>query len=163
MDIQSVSQKLNLKYYKSLQISLSHEDITIDWLNQHINSLQDTINDRTDTPTTTDVATVITSASKQVNDMNKHSQIFEDASIYKKPWVKLNPIHKILKIKEYVNSLKIYSEKERALLKDELIELIKIKVLTKKENVDYDQVNGKIESLKNLQYENGKYFYLYNK
>ena len=52
------------------------------------------------------------------------------------------------------------SEKDRVKLKDELVVLIKEKILTKKENVKYDEVNGKIISLPNLQYKNGKYFYL---
>ena len=79
--------------------------------------------------------------------------------MYKKPWVKLNPVHKILKIKEFVNNLKITSEKDRILLRDELIDLVKLKILTKKEKVNYDEVNGKIISLSDLQYKNEKYFY----
>jgi len=52
------------------------------------------------------------------------------------------------------------SEKDKIKLKDELVSLIKDKVLTKKEKIKYDEVNGKIISLPNLQYKNGKYFYL---
>ena len=93
-------------------------------------------------------------------ESDNHKQIFSDDSLYKKSWTKLNAIHKILKIKEFVNNLKINSEKERFQLRDDLIELIKLKVLTKKEKVSYDEINGKIISLVDLQYKNGKYYYL---
>ena len=90
---------------------------------------------------------------------SNHNQIFNDDDLYKKSWSKLNSIHKILKIKEFVNNLKINSEDERTNLKDELTSLIKSKVLTNKDKIKYDEVNGKIISLVNLQYKNGKYFY----
>ena len=61
-------------------------------------------------------------------ESENHKQIFSDEELYKKPWPKLNPVHKILKIKEFVNNLKINSEKERAQLKDELIDLVKLKI-----------------------------------
>ena len=54
------------------------------------------------------------------------------------------------------------SEKDKIKLKDKLVELIKEKKLTKKENVIYDEINGKIISLPNLQYKDGNYFYLEN-
>jgi hypothetical protein len=77
--------------------------------------------------------------------------------LYKKPWQKLNTIHKILKIKEFVNNLNISSNEEKEKLKGDLIMLIKNKILTKKENVDYDDENGKILNIKKLQYNN-KYY-----
>ena len=40
-----------------------------------------------------------------------------------------------------------------------MVTLVKTKILTKKEKVKYDEVNGKIISLTNLQYKNGKYYY----
>ena len=94
------------------------------------------------------------------SETENHKQIFADEDLYKKSWQKLNSIHKILKIKEFVNNLKMDSEKDKIKLKDELVGLIKDKVLTNKEKVKHDEVNGKIISLPNLQYKNGKYFYL---
>ena len=93
------------------------------------------------------------------SENENHKQIFSDEELYKKPWVKLNSIHKILKIKEFVNGLKIESEKDRVELRDQLVDLVKMKILSKKEKVKYDEVNGKIISLTNLQYKNGKYYY----
>ena len=80
--------------------------------------------------------------------------------MYKKPWNKLNPIHKVLKIKEFINNLTNISDDEKDKLKEELIQLVKTKVLYKKEKVNYDENNGKIISLINLQYKNNKYIYL---
>ena len=51
------------------------------------------------------------------------------------------------------------SEKDRVQLRDELIDLVKLKILTKKDKVDYDEINGKIKSLCDLQYKNDKYYY----
>ena len=96
------------------------------------------------------------------SETDNHKQIFADGDLYKKSWQKLNSIHKILKVKEFVNNLKMNSEKDKIKLKDKLVELIKEKKLTKKENVIYDEINGKIISLPNLQYKDGNYFYLEN-
>ena len=80
---------------------------------------------------------------KTNSDSEKYKDIFSDNSLYKKPWNKLNPIHKNLKLKEFVNNLQI-NENEKKVLNDKFSELIKSKVLTKKENITYDEINGKI-------------------
>ena len=72
---------------------------------------------------------------------------------------KLNQIHKILKMKEFINSLTNINVNEKDKLKENLIELIKNKVLSKKEKINYDETNGKIISLINLQYKDNKYIY----
>lgn len=156
MDIVTIMDKLNIKYYQSIKYNLTKNNIEYEWLNQHINKLMKKIDNDKITETATEKKQEKTVSSESEN----HKQIFNDDSLYKKPWSKLNSIHKILKIKEFVNNLKINSEKDRNLLKDELIGLIKTKVLTKKDKVKYDETNGKIVSLTNLQYKEGKYFYL---
>ena len=77
--------------------------------------------------------------------------------LYQKPWTKLTPIHKIIKIKEFVNKLLINDEEEKQILKDKLVEMVKNKSLTKKESVNYDSVKSKVVSITKLKYENGKY------
>ena len=130
MEIDTIINKLKIKYYKALIKSLNKSNTTYDWLNNYV---------------------------EQLKTEDKH--MYSDKSLYTKPWSKLNAIHKILKIKEFVENLKINSEKERTKLKDELISLVKAKVLTKKEKVKYDENNGKISSIVNLQYKDNKYFY----
>jgi hypothetical protein len=82
---------------------------------------------------------------------------YTDDYLYLKPWVKLNTIHKIIKIKEYINMLLINDENEKNELKEKLINMIKTKIITKKDSILYDSTKGKIISIPNLQFINGKY------
>ncbi len=169
-DLDFINKKLEIKYYKSLKLFLGKNNYdnnsNIDWLNNHIDNLISKLpndNDTNDKTSDTQTQTQIDKKKELIetsSETESHKQIFADEDLYKKPWQKLNSIHKILKIKEFVNNLKISSEKDRALLKDELVLLVKTKVLTKKEKVNYDEVNGKIISLNNLEYKDGKYFHL---
>ncbi len=158
MDIEFINKKLEIKYYKGIKESLNKMEISEEWLNDYLDKLYNELNSEnkmSETMTEKKKETPVNNSSETEN----HKQIFADEDLYKKPWPKLNSIHKILKIKEFVNNLKMDSEKDRIKLKDDLVVLIKEKILTKKENVKYDEVNGKIISLPNLQYKNGKYFY----
>lgn len=159
MDIEIINSKLEIKYYKNILQSLDKIDVDEPWLNSHLKNLYDQL------PSESKLSETVTEKKKEINSSSEtenHKQIFADDDLYKKSWQKLNSIHKILKIKEFVNNLKMDSEKEKIKLKDELVNLIKDKILTKKEKVKYDEVNGKIISLPNLQYKNGNYFYLYS-
>jgi len=82
---------------------------------------------------------------------------FSDDYLYQKPWTKLTAIHKIIKIKEFVNNLQIKNEGEKQKIKDKLVELIKNKTLTKKESVIYDFAKAKIISINALKFIEGKY------
>jgi len=156
MDIEIINSKLEIKYYKNILQSLDKIDVDEPWLNNHLKNLYDEL------PSESKLSETVTEKKEKVNSSSEtenHKQIFADDDLYKKSWQKLNSIHKILKVKEFINNLKMDSEKDKIKLKDELVELIKDKVLTKKENVKYDELNGKIISLPNLQYKDGKYFY----
>jgi len=142
MDIDIIVKKLNQNYYKSLIKNLSQNNISYDWLCNHYDNLIDNN---------------IYKQNNITDDKKINKQI--DENMYKKPWTKLNTIHKNLKMKEFVNNLNILNESDKNKLKDELLELIKNKILSKKENVKYDEENGKIISLVKLEYNNGKYSY----
>lgn len=88
----------------------------------------------------------------KVYDNNDNNTVEEsDMSIYyKKSWSKLNKIHKILKIKEFVENSILNKNKKNELIVL-LIELVKNKTLTKKELVDYDEDKCKINSISNLE------------
>jgi hypothetical protein len=170
MNIDTLITNLNLNYYQSLQLAIGKSNC--EWLNEIICELKRlnlmqvapdsesiNMNDYSQTqiqksrePQQTQ-QTILSTAS------SNHNHIFSDDKFYKRPWVKLNPIHKILKIKEFVNNLKIHSEQDRIELRDELILLVKDKKLTKPDHINYDEVSGKIISLTNLQYKNNKYYY----
>jgi hypothetical protein len=163
MDIEFINKKLEIKYYKSVKQTLQKMDINEVCLINHLEKLCDELSNEnkiTETITEKKKEKELVNSSSETEKTENHKQIFADDDLYKKPWPKLNSIHKILKVKEFVNNLKMDSEKDRIKLKDELVCLIKEKILTKKEKVKYDDVNGKIISLPNLQYKNNKYFYL---
>jgi hypothetical protein len=138
MNLDSINNNLSISYYKSIKKSLEKSNNDCEWLNNLIIS--------TDVEKKEDV--------KEIKESN-----ISDNNLYKKPWIKLNPIHKILKIKEFVNNLNIKDDEDKEVLKCELILLIKNKVLTKKECINYDEENGKILQIYKLQYQNNKYFY----
>jgi hypothetical protein len=149
MDISLIKSNLNIKYYESLLYNLSQNDLNYIWLNNYYDSLVN-IN-KTDTEKIIDIHT------EKNTDI---SNIDSDKYLYTKSWSKLNVIHKKLKIKEFVNNLQINCDIERTQLLEKLNELIKLKILTKKDAVNYDEINGKIISLSNLQYNNSKYHYV---
>lgn len=91
------------------------------------------------------------------NTDTEKEMIYSDDFIYKKQWNKLNTVHKIIKVREFVNKLSISDTKQSKLLKDQLINLVKIKKLTKKTSVNYDSVNGRIVSIPVLEYKNNQY------
>lgn len=80
-----------------------------------------------------------------------------DDFVYKKPWNKLNSVHKVIKIKEFINAMSIDDIEMKKHLRTQLIDMIKKKKLTKKNDVEYDQVNGRILSIPALQYKNNNY------
>ena len=82
---------------------------------------------------------------------------FSEEYLYKKTWTKLSKIHKIIKIKEFINNLNIEKENIKNNLEKELTKLVKNNILTKKNMVNYDQNNSKIISIPNLSYKSGKY------
>ena len=82
--------------------------------------------------------------------------IYSDDFIFKKKWNKLNNIHKKIKIKQFINKLKIDDSNKKELI-DVLISLIHKKYLTKKNSVNYDSLNGRIISIPNLKCTNDKY------
>lgn len=138
MDINILKNSLNLKYYENLKNELIKNNINNDWVLDHINILQKD-------------SVIVKSPEIKIES--------NDDYLYKKAWNKLNQIHKVLKIKEFVKNLKINTEDESLLLYNELVELVKNKTLTKKESINYDEINGTIISISNLQYKDNKYYY----
>ena len=112
---------MEIRYYKSILQSLEKMEIDEVWLNNHLKKLYDQLPQEKLSETFTEKKKDPNSSSETEN----HKQIFADDDLYKKSWQKLNSIHKILKVKEFINNLKMDSEKDKIKLKDELVELIK--------------------------------------
>lgn len=152
MDIDSLINNLNVKYYNNLNSYLTKTKLNIDsdWLTDYIKEL-DNINTETETRKTSETT------ESEIKDKKEIRSIFTNEGVYNKPWQKLNQIHKVLKIKEFVNNLSNISDEDKKKLSENLVELVKNKILTKKENVVYDDDNCKVIGIKNLKYENNKY------
>lgn len=157
MNINILINKYQTKYYKNILTNLEKNNIEDNLkkaIYEHINIL-DNINI---------TETIINTTEYNQNDKNSDNSLpteeintSDEYNLYKKSWAKLNSIHKILKIKEFVNNLNIKSDIEKQTLKDNLINSIKNKTLTKKGKIIYDDINGKIISIPDLQYNNGIY------
>ena len=130
MEVNLIKTKLNIKYYQGLLYCLSQDDPNYNWINEYYENLSSMIkNDdkmsdeslsniiKNDDTITEKMPEKMTEKILDKLDLNSsiesdnHKQIFSDDTLYKKSWTKLNAIHKILKIKEFVNNLKINSEK----------------------------------------------------
>lgn len=81
---------------------------------------------------------------------------YNDDYLYRKPWNRLNEIHKIIKVREFVDKLNC-SEDNIIELKKELEDMVYKKKLTKKSTVVYDSKNGYILSIPLLDHRNGRY------
>ncbi|ULY68599.1 hypothetical protein [Chlorella virus XW01] len=77
----------------------------------------------------------------------------EDDYLYKKPWNRLNMVHKIIKIKEFVNSMNISLENKNSLIQKMSL-MIKNKKLQKVSDVEYNQELMKIISINCLSQDN---------
>jgi hypothetical protein len=140
MELSTIQTQLKIQYYTSLILQLKKNKSDT----KHIEKLLNNIND-----------TIIESETTTI--LNTDTDIkSEDDYIYKKEWNKLNNIHKIIKIKEYVNNLSINST-EKDVLKNTFINFVKNKKITKKSSVVYDIINCRIINIPCLEFKNGKY------
>lgn len=87
------------------------------------------------------------------NQNNDKKDVFDVKEIekymYKKPWHRLNNIHKINKLEEYIKD-NLDTQQEEIL--EELIDLVKKRKINTKKAVDYDYEKEKIISIHVLKY-----------
>ena len=128
-------------YYKYIDIQAKKNKIDINIpIKKHMSNNEDTIDSESSQNSTI------------INDI-KYSEEY----MYRKPWNKLNAIHKIIKIKEFISNLQFDDNEMKNNIKDKLVLMIKDKKLTKKTDINYDSINGIILSIPVLQYNNNKY------
>jgi hypothetical protein len=148
IDFTNIEKSLEMLYLNNLIKACEKNNINKDLLQKKIESLNKQKQlDKTLTKTI---------SNQSLNNATESPQ-YSDDYLYQKPWTKLTAIHKIIKIKEYVNSLLINIESDKIILKEKLVELVKDKILTKKDSVLYDSTKGKIISIPTLEYKDGKY------
>ena len=170
MNIEELSNSINIIYIKNLieQIKRDEDKYEPDIYLNKIESIEDIISNlkKTNNITSSDTENrqiVNNSKYSTENVLNKeNSELtseneFSDDYLYKKPWTKLSNIHKIIKIKEFVQKLIVHEEEDRDRLKESLVNLVNKKVLTKKDMVKYDALNARIIGIPNLKFSNGRY------
>ena len=96
------------------------------------------------------------SITQNITQSITNSETKNDDFYYKKPWNKLNIVHKRIKIKEFINTLMITKEKKKELY-NKFSSLLNSKKLTKKNDVEYDSINGKIITIPVLKFKNEEY------
>ena len=141
--VENIKKNLYLKYLNNLKINSNKLSIDTQVLSKKINDLNEILINKT-------------KPSSIINDLNSETDILSENTdyLFSKPWNKLNQIHKVIKIKEYLNNLECQS-KEKDLLKEQLIDFVKTK---RKVKFTYDETKGKIISISALSFANGKYF-----
>jgi hypothetical protein len=148
LDFNSIKSNLYLLYINNLIKTCDKQNINKDMLVKELEKI-DNSNEI--------IIKKITSSNSLSNTESPTAHKFSDDYLYQKPWNKLTTIHKIIKVKEFVNQLSIKNDKDQLSIKESLIELVKNKTLTKKDSVIYDSNKFKIISIPILKFENGKY------
>jgi hypothetical protein len=115
-------------YYKNLEIQAKKNNISIKLPTLQLNYDNNTEEIHTETET-----------------------IYSEDFVYKKQWNKLNSIHKIIKVKEFINKLDISDNEMKKHLINQFTLMIKNKKLTKKSDVEYDHIHGNIISIPSLK------------
>jgi len=132
--MENIVKKFDLIYYTNLKNYIIKNNLYDNnkWIDISINQTRNNIDNIENSDTLTN------------KDSEVQNEIVEyDINLYKKPWNKLNIIHKILKIKEYINNLNINDSIEKNNLIDQLVNLIKKKELTKKKKILYNKKKKK--------------------
>ncbi len=143
--MEALQNNIKCMYYKNLEIYAKKHKIDINIPDYKI--IKDTIdNDIT-----------ITEQNTMTEGVTETEALYSEDFVYKKPWNKMNIIHKKIKLEEFVNNLDIEDFEMKKHLKSQFVTMLKNKKLTKKTEVEYDAVNGKIISIPSLKYKNNNY------
>jgi len=148
MELNILKNKLNLNYYKNLKKNCKNFNIKENFISEIIDNLENDLSKNE--------SSIEESELKSEN--NNNEVIYSEDYVYKKPWTKLNSVHKIIKIKEFVSKLFIEDKYEKNELINKLKYLVKNKIITKKDKVNYDKLKGRIISIPDLVYKNKKYY-----
>jgi hypothetical protein len=144
MELNKIQNNTNKFYYKNLLKISKKKKLQLDFLDEKIKDLDKDISSISETELITK-SQIITEV------------VYSDDYLYKKPWTRISTIHKIIKVKEFVNKLQIIDQNNKEYIESKIISLIKSKILTKKDKVIYDKINGKIISIPDLSFNKGKY------
>lgn len=145
MELELLKKNMELNYYKNLLKALKKSKLDYHFLYDLIKK----INNETEK--------IYLSETEKTETENNETLIYSEDYLYKKPWTKLSEVHKIIKLREFVNKLLIENDDKKKQLKIKLKQLVKKKVLTRKNTVKYDSNKGRVISIPSLIYQNGEY------
>ena len=140
--MEALQNNIKCIYYKNLETYAKKHKIDINLPEYKINNDND--ND-------------VTITEQQTEQITETEGVYSEDFVYKKPWNKMNIIHKKIKMEEFVNNLSIDDLDIKKHLKSQLVLMLKNKKLTKKNEVEYDATNGKIISIPSLKYKNNNF------
>jgi hypothetical protein len=138
-DITQLRLKLSNDKYDSMLKNVSDDD-----LKKYIKELRDKESNTIKQTTNTEVIQPVKELFNGISDM------------YKRPWNKLPNIHRSQKIEEYLQSITEIDNAQREQLMNKLTKLLTNKTITKKNEVNYDEKNGCILSIKRLIFDKNK-------
>lgn len=150
-NLESMQINLNIKYLNNLVIACNKINLNSDNIKNKLLTLNNELSENIDNYT---ISEKNEETEKTITENSKMNYL------YLKSWSKLNQIHKVIKIKEFINQLEINNNSEKEKLKDDLIDQIKNKDKKNKVKINYDDTKGKIISISNLSFENNKYILL---
>lgn len=151
MNIEKLSNNLEIKYYKNIINYCKKSNI------EHI-KFENKLKQMKNLELSISESETVESVNENKNNTSESKEIvYSDDYLYKRKWTKLSNVHKIIKVKEFVSKLLIDDKNDKDNLKNELIDLIKTRYLTKKDKVKYDETKGKVIAIPILTFKNGKY------
>ena len=173
MNLDILEAKFNIKYYNNIIKYCKKTNHDHSFFKKQLAKMNSIEISLTETETENNQESVSEKKAPETNKHFKYGDYYSSKSVeldsegqeikysedylYKKPWTKLTSVHKMIKVKEFVNKLMINDEKDKNELKKKLVSMIKSRKLTKKDMVKYDSINGRVIAIPILKYKNGKY------
>jgi hypothetical protein len=145
LQLDNIKERLKLLYLTNLKISSNKLLIDLTHLNNEILELSNNCNITENIGSNISETIILTDTDILSENIDY---------LFLKPWNKLNQIHKVIKIKEFVKNLDC-PFKDRENLKDQIIELLKNK---NKVKFSYNESKGQLISISALSFKDGKYY-----
>jgi hypothetical protein len=118
---------------------MEFNNIIIDFKNMYYSNLLLAANNENIDPELIKILNIEKEIHSDVN-LSENNVTESNNFLYQKPWTKLNLIHKVIKIKEYLLSMGVEDSDTRSNMKDDIITMIK----EKKTKINYDPQTLKI-------------------
>lgn len=143
MDLTFYQNSMDKIYFTNIKNNTSNQDI-IKLVNKSISNLEQKISTITDSL-----------KEKKNSEIDSKLSETEEAYFYK-PWNKMSTVHKIIKIKQFVNNMDLANNQKSKLI-TYLKNALKKKKITKNHQVIYNISQAKIVSIPKLELNNDKF------